>query len=125
MTMRVTVRGVTYPSAHEAAAAHGVAVATVYCAISRGRIDRLGLGPDYKARKHGGGQKPQPVTVAGQRFASLAELARAIGRTPKAVRVSWKRGQRESIVLAVMRLVAERENKAMKENWAWREHPEN
>ncbi len=114
--MPVAIRGVTYPDAHAAAKALRVSVDTVYCGISRGNPDRIGLGPDYAARQRKGGLPPKPVTVAGQRFASMAELARAIGRDPRNVRNSLRAGglARERIVRAVMALIAARENAAMR-----------
>ncbi len=116
--MPVLVRGTIYPSARACAEALGVSVATVYCAISRRDPDSIGLGRGARppgSRK--GGRKPKPVTVAGQRFASLADLARAIGRDPRDLRASMRRGEqaRQKIVVAVMKLVAARENEAM---WA-------
>lgn len=115
--MRVSVRGKTYDSVEEAAKANNVAVASVYCALTRGNIERLGLGVDYEARKTKGGKPPKPVSVCGIKFESMAELARAIGREPKKLRQSLRRGNtaKMRIVRAVMKLVAERENAAMKE----------
>lgn len=114
--MPVMIRGKLYPDAKAAAKALRVSVDTVYCGISRGNPDRIGLGPDYAARPHRGGLPPKPVTVAGQHFASMAELARAIGREPRAVRVSLRAGgiAKDRIVRAVMALVAARENAAMR-----------
>lgn len=114
--MPVMIRGKLYADAHAAAKALRVAVSTVYCGVIRGNPDRIGLGPDYAARPHRGGLPPKPVTVAGQRFASMAELARAIGRDPRNVRNSLRAGglARERIVRAVMALVADRENAAMR-----------
>lgn len=115
MLMQVMIRGKLYPSVRDAAKALRVAPATVYCGIVRGSIDRIGLGPDYKARRHGGGMRT-PITVAGQRFNSIADLARAIGRDPKCVRQSLKAGDqaRQGVVTAVMRMVADKENAAFR-----------
>ena len=115
--MRVSIRGKTYPDVKAAAADLGVATATVYCGIIRGNVDRIGLGVDYEARNHGGGRPPKPVTIGGQRFASMADLARAIGRDPRNVRASLRRGaeSQRRIALAVMRLTAKRENAALRE----------
>lgn len=114
--MQVMIRGKVYEDAHAAAKALRVAVDTVYCGISRGNPDRIGLGPDYRARPRKGGLPPKPVVVAGQRFASMADLARALGRDPRNVRHSLRAGglARERIVRAVMALVAARENAAMR-----------
>lgn len=109
--MSVTIRGVTYPDAQAAARANDVAPATVYSALCRGDIDRVGLGQDYVKRVTKGGKPPKPVIVAGRRFASTADLARALGREPRVVRVSLKAGAlaKGRIVLAVMAMIAAEE----------------
>lgn len=114
--MPVEVRGKVYPSARAAAAALGVSVASVYCAISRGNIDRLGLGPDYSKKVTKGGRAPKRIVVAGQEFPSIAALARALGRGRRAVGASLRAGDaaRTRIALGVMALVAQRENAAMR-----------
>lgn len=114
MPMPVLIRGVTYPSAREAAEALGVSVDTVYCAIIRGNPDRCGLGVDYQNRRRGGGLPPKPVTVAGRQFASMADLARFLGRDPRAVRISLRAGAtaRGRIVMAVLKEIARQENEA-------------
>ena len=115
--MQVTIRGVTYRSAAEAAEALGVATATVYCALTRGDIDRVGIGVDYEARKTKGGLPPKPVTVAGRRFASMADLARFVGMTPRAVRNVFSRGKdkaRDDLVAKVLRIIAQEEKAARK-----------
>jgi hypothetical protein len=114
--MQVEIRGKVYENAKAAAKANGVAVASVYFAIIRGNPDRLGKGIDYKARKTKGGLPPKPVVIAGQRFESMAALARAIGRPSRSVRTAWNNGRRAPIVLAVLNLIADRENRAMKES---------
>lgn len=112
--MSVEIRGVIYPSAKAAARALGVSTATVYCALCRGDIDRVGLGVDYRKRATKGGRPPKPIIVAGRRFNSQADLARAIGRSPRALRVSLQAGgtAKERIALAVMKLIAQEENAA-------------
>lgn len=114
--MQVKVRGKVYPSARAAAAALGVKVMSVYCAISRGNLDRLGLGPDYSKKITKGGQRPRRIVVAGQEFPSIASLARALGRPRKSVGASLRAGEtaRRRIALGVMALVAQRENAAMR-----------
>lgn len=114
--MRVCIRGKTYPDVKAAAADLGVATATVYCGIIRGNVDRIGLGPDYEARNHSGGRPPKPVIIGGQRFASMADLAKAIGREPRNVRASLRRGPEahRRLAIAVMRAAAARENAALR-----------
>lgn len=113
--MSVVIRGKFYPSVPIAAKALKVATATIYDALSRGNIDRVGLGVDYKKRRNRGGS-PKPITIAGKTFPSMAELARSIGRSPKAVRASLCRGKeaRLNITMAVLKLIAEQENIAMR-----------
>lgn len=112
--MRVLIRGVEYPDVHAAAAAHNVTVATVYDAIIRRDPDSIGLGRGKVKRNPKGGLPPKPITVAGQKFPSLAALARYIGRPPREVRTSLKRGElaQRRIVLAVMKRIAQQENAA-------------
>lgn len=109
--MPVAVRGVIYPSAHDAAAALGVKVATVYDAISRRDPDTLGLGRSYIPAKNRKSPKAKPVTVAGTKFRSIADLARQIGRKPKDVAFSLRRGEiaHRRVVLAVMKMIAAKE----------------
>lgn len=106
--MSVTIRGVTYPDAQTAARALKVKPATVYCALCRGDIERVGLGVNYRQRATKGGRPPKPVTVAGRSFASMADLARAIGRDPRSVRLSLRAGStaRQRIILAVIQITA-------------------
>lgn len=113
--MTVVVRGKVYPNATAAAKALKVAESSVFCAIMRGNVDRLGLGIDYKKRVTKGG-KCRPVTIAGKQFESMAALAKAIGRPAKSVRFSLNAGPaaRANIVHAVMKLIAEKENAAMR-----------
>ena len=113
--MTVQIRGKIYPNAAAAAKALKVAESTVFCAIMRGNPDRIGLGPDYKARKSKGGT-PREITVAGRKFVSIAALARTIGRPPKAVRNSLNAGEdaKQNIIAAVMKLIAQQENAAMR-----------
>lgn len=67
--MRVEVRGVTYESVREAAAALGVTIAGVYTALDRGRIDKLGLGKT----------RPKKMVIGGITFRSASDAARALG----------------------------------------------
>lgn len=113
--MRVEVRGVIYPSVKACAEALGVSAITVRWAVNQSKTATLGLG--YKCKE----TNPQlytakPVVVAGQCFASMADLALAIGRNPRNVRASIRLGgiAHERIVCAVMYMVADREKVARK-----------
>lgn len=114
--MPITIRGVTYPDAHAAGKALGVSYQTVYCAVCRGNIERVGLGIDYRNRRVKGGKPPKPVIIAGRRFASIAALARALGREPRNVRISLKAGDvaKGRIVLAVLKMIAAEEKSEAK-----------
>lgn len=113
--MPVVVRGKVYPNAAVAAKALKVAESSVFCAIMRGNVDRLGLGIDYKKRVTKGG-KCREITIAGKKFESMAALAKAIGRPAKSVRFSLNAGPaaRANIARAVMKLIADQENAAMR-----------
>lgn len=113
--MTVLIRGKLYPSVAAAAKSLRVAKSTIYVAMMRGSLDRVGLGIDYRKRKWGGGRR-RPVTIAGKTFATIVELADAIGRNPKSVRTSLLAGERARarIALAVMKLNAKQENAAMR-----------
>lgn len=116
--MRVTVRGQTFDSVSECAEHFGVTTDTVYCAVSRRDPDSIGLGRGKAKRSHGGGLPPKPIIVAGTRFASMADLARFLGRDPRDVRASLRRGEQAKmrIIRAVMARRAEAENKLMRES---------
>lgn len=113
--MPVEIRGKLYAHAGTAAKALKIAESTVYCGIMRGNIDRIGLGPDYKARKTRGG-RPKTVTVAGKKFSSVADLARFINRSPKAVRASLTAGEdaRQNVITAVIHKIAAQEKPIVK-----------
>lgn len=113
--MMIEIRGKVYPDAKAAAKAKKVAVSTVYDAVIRRNPDTIGLGRGARPKaSRKGGKPPKPITVAGRRFASIAALARAIGREPRYVRASLKAGEiaRNRIALAVMGLIAAEENAA-------------
>ncbi len=109
--MRVTIRDVTYDDVHEAARALGVTTATVYCGVISGNIEKIGLGQRGRQRPKGSGKPPKPITVAGRKFASIADLARSIDRPVGCVRRSLRGGEtaQRRIVLAVMKLIAKDE----------------
>ncbi|TMV83806.1 hypothetical protein FGG78_22295 [Thioclava sp. BHET1] len=108
----VSIRGVTYRSAQEAADALGVSRCAVYSALSRGRPDVVGLGP--------GKQRPMPttawreITIGGMTFASLSEASRALGccesYISNVLRVGGERAQqnllREAMTFAARRAAA-------------------
>lgn len=74
----ITVRGVTYSSYGEAAEDIGVSRATLQCAVSRGTVEKCGLGKG----------QAKPITVRGVEYPSYAEAGRALGVSPNAVKES-------------------------------------
>lgn len=115
--MRVIVRGQMFETVRECADHFGVTTDTVYCAISRRDPDSIGRGRGRVKRTHGGGAQKKPMVVAGVRFASMADLARFVGKEPRLVRASLRRGDRAKmrIIQAVMKRQAEAENQRMRE----------
>lgn len=79
--MRVRVRGTTYESVKDCAAALGVSPKTVYTAVNYGNPDKIGTG---RPRPPGSGNQnidnSKPVTIAGKHFPSISALARFLGR---------------------------------------------
>lgn len=115
--MRVAIRGVTYPDVQTAADTLGVSPHTIYCAMTRGNIERVGLGVDYRNRVTRGGLPPKPVTIGGISFKSLADLARYVGLPAKALRSRMARGDgpRQRVARMVMEATARAEHKARME----------
>lgn len=70
--MPVAIRGVVYPSIKAAAEAHGCTPMAIYCALSRGRIDRIGL-PHTQSR-HGKG-----ITLGGVHYPSMRAASLSLG----------------------------------------------
>lgn len=97
--MPVRLNGRVYRDAHAAAADLGVGVSAVYQALHRG-YETVG-------QRRRGGAGSRPIVIAGRRFASLAELDRAIGRSPgytsNAIKLN-RAGRLEDIIGRVMRL---------------------
>jgi hypothetical protein len=67
--MLIKVRGVTYGSVKEAAEALGVNFHSVYSALNRGGLEKLGLGKT----------KPKPVTIGNTTFRSMTAASVALG----------------------------------------------
>ena len=75
MQMLVKIRGVTYESVRHAASALSVSKFSIYAALNRGTIDRVGLAPTQR----------KPVVLEGLSFSSIASAARAVGLSEKYV----------------------------------------
>lgn len=113
--MRVTIRGTTYQSVPEAAAALGVAPATIYSAVTRGRTDSIGLGKGNRTPRRGG-RPPKPVKIGSVLFPSMAEASRALGferRYVQRVMTAGKTAARQSLIRAAMTYVAQLEQNAI------------
>lgn len=80
----VTIRGVTYASAREAAEALGVRRTTIDAARSRGRLDMVGTG-------HGTGRK-KPFSLGGVSFSNQSEASRALGHNRNYVSLVMRSG---------------------------------
>lgn len=96
--MRVKVRGTTYESVRECAAALGVKPAAVYKAMQRGTLDNLGQPPNA----------PKSITIGDVSFPSIAALARYIGKDTSHTRRALQAGPR------ALRNIAERVRNARK-----------
>lgn len=75
--MRVKIRGVTYETVREAAAAHNVTRSYVYDAIERGREDIIGIG--IGNREPNGKFVKNQVTLYGVTFPSMKAASLALG----------------------------------------------
>ncbi len=73
--MLVRIRGVTYKSVRHAASAISVSTFSIYSALNRGTIDRVGLAPTQR----------KPIVLEGLSFPSIASAARALGLSKKYV----------------------------------------
>lgn len=83
--VHVVIRGVPYPSLVAAARAHGVKPSTVYSALERGTLDRVGSG---KSRHN-----LVPVKVNGKAYEGAAFAARAYGVNPHSLRGAIQRAR--------------------------------
>lgn len=73
----IEIRGVVYPDAGSAAAAHGVSAQAVRVAVRKGTQHRVGTGAV--------GIEPMPVCLGGRRFVHAAAAARHFGVTRHAI----------------------------------------
>lgn len=80
IVMPVRIRGITYASVKEAAAALGCSASAVYGGISRGNIDAIGLGCRTRML---------PLTIDGVRYACVRAAAVALECQIETVR-KWR-----------------------------------
>jgi len=100
--MKIKVRGVTYNSVKEAAAALNVTIDGVYGALDRGALELLGLGKT----------KPHPVTLEGIQFRSMTAASIALGFNRSYLREVMRSGgplARERVAFAALRFKAKLE----------------
>lgn len=80
--MSVAVRGTVYPSVQAACEALSVSDSNLRAMLSRGKIDRVGIG--YKGHRRGNAPPPVPaksIAVCGRTFATLSSLSLFLGRS--------------------------------------------
>lgn len=83
------IRGVVYPTAQVAAAAHGVSAQAVRVAAGRGTLHRVGTGQ--------AGIEPMPVLIRGRRFENAKQAAAHYGVTASAVHSAMARGKLDNL----------------------------
>lgn len=89
----IVVRGVSYPSVQACAEALGVTGRAVYTAISRGRLDGLGLNDPWRDRPR------KSVCVRGVTYPTVRACAEALGVSVGTVNEAVRRGAADGIGL--------------------------
>lgn len=100
--MLIKVRGVTYSSVKEAAEALNVSFHSVYSALDRGGLDKLGLGKT----------KPKPITIGDTTFRSMTQASIALGLGRSYLEWANRDGgskAKERVTFAVMSYIAKNE----------------
>lgn len=116
--MPVVIRGTHYPTVTDAALALGVKKATIYSALSRGRIDFVGIGRGQRPKENRISGRAKPCVIGGFAFTSMAAASVALGFRPKYLRDTLRKGKseaRQKIIQAAFRLRAKAENAAMRQ----------
>lgn len=106
----VRIRGVVYPTAAAAAAALGLTANAIRNAVCENRTETVGL-PRCHLRKPGA----KEITLAGVRFASLADAERALGLSRGYISHAIQRNRaaaRERILAAAMAYAAKAARRA-------------
>ena len=93
----VTIRGVEYPSHAAAARELRVSVATIQKHRAEGRLDEVGLGPQW----HTGASHHNAVeiTIRGKTYPTIADAAADLGVTEGAIRVAKRKGTLDGVGL--------------------------
>lgn len=114
--MPITIRGITYKNAREAAAAVGVKRSTIYSAIYRNTLDTVGLGTGARTKWAGG--TPKPISFGGKHFPSLRAMSLYLGlkrgTLSKTLRVGKERAI-QNLIRRMMERTAKEERKAVKD----------
>lgn len=115
--MSVTVRGVIYANVNEAAKALGVRPVTIYSALSRGRVDNVGLGPGKRPRENRKGGNPIPITIGGITYPTRAAASRALGLSAGYVTDTVNRKNdraKQNLLARAMAITAKAENESLR-----------
>lgn len=102
--MRIEVRGKTYKDAHAAARALGVSVSTIYTALHRGTIDRVGIGAGRGTRD--ASRQEKPVRIGPLTWRSRKDCAADLGVDERYVGKVLREGGKRSRA-NLLRLVME------------------
>lgn len=113
-TMPVLVRGRVFANVRECAEHFGLSVGTVYCALSRGKADSIGLGKGTQPGCRSGKGNAKAVKLGNTIFRSKREADRALGLFPGATARILASGS-EKRMQRLMRLAMEYEAKLQKE----------
>ena len=100
--MKIQIRGVLYNSVKEAADALNVSFHSVYSALDRGGIDKLGLGKT----------RPKPITIEGVTFRSMTQASIALGFSRSYLQWTIKNGgtkAKDRVAFAILRYKARKE----------------
>lgn len=84
--MLVKIRDKTYESVKHAASALGVSKFSIYAALNRGTVDRVGLAPTQR----------KPIVLNGLSFRSLGDASIQLGFNRSFIRWSMMSGSQKS-----------------------------
>ncbi len=116
-TVRVIIRGETFETVQHAAETFGVAKSTVYCALSRGNPDSIGLRRGTRPKESHKSGRGREFTIAGVTFPSIAAASEALGFRRRYLADALVKGRtetRQRIAFAALRYTARQEMAAMR-----------
>ena len=85
----IEIRGEVFPTVRAAADHFGLNLETIYAAMKKGTLHRVGTGAV--------GAEPCPVRIRGQVYASAKEAASALGVTPGAIHTALMNGRIDKV----------------------------